>query len=114
MSCIIPGLDFKFKITIKFKKDFDFFDPKMFYYKLIYRLSLLNAGRLSPEIIINKVIINHKTNSVTYIVVFKNVQDVNDVKYFKSCAGKNGIKKTIIRMFEEKKKTIKDFIVSVH
>ena len=112
MSCIIPGYNFKYTINIKFKVGFNNFDVNKFYYNLIYRLSLLNAGRLQPEIIIKVVKINYKTNSVIFIVIFKNVQDINDVKYFKSNKGKIGIKKTIIRMLNEEKKYKNTVIVN--
>lgn len=104
MSCIIPGYNFKYTINIKFKNGFDNFDANKFYYNLIYRLSLLNAGRLQPEIVIKTVKINYKTKSVIIVVIFKNVQDINDIKYFKSNKGKIGIKKTVIRMLNEEKK----------
>ena len=112
MSCIIPGYNFKYTINIKFKVGFNNFDVNKFYYNLIYRLSLLNAGRLQPEIIIKAVKINYKTNSVIFIVIFKNVQDINDIKYFKSNKGKIGIKKTVIRMLNEEKKYKNTVIVN--
>ena len=79
---------------------------------ILFIVSLLNAGRLQPEIIIKAVKINYKTNSVIFTVIFKNVQDINDIKYFKSNKGKIGIKKTVIRMLNEDKKYKNTVIVN--
>ena len=49
---------------------------------------------------------------IIFIVIFKNVQDINDIKYFKSNKGKIGIKKTVIRMLNEEKKYKNTVIVN--